>query len=187
MSKNKEHQKEAKKLRKRLSKRKKLIIGGAIAILLVTIGLGVWFLIQSQKPKIPIITRTTEQINQVVTDADVLASSGDISGAKTAYNQAVDQTSDATQKSYLLISNASLYYEEGNYDQALIIAKQAEAYKLDENVASMMAEMYKMKGDKQNAIIYYKKSIDLTDKTSEMTDNTLYYQTEIDILNGAAN
>jgi tetratricopeptide (TPR) repeat protein len=184
VSENKEHQKEAKKLRKRLSKRKKLIVIGAVVILLIAIGLGVWFLIQSQKPKVTIIPRTTDQINQVVTDADTLASSGNIAGAKAAYSQAIDQTSDATQKSYLLISDASLYYEEGNYDQAIILAKQAESYKLDENVASMMAEIYKTKGDKQNAIVYYKKAIDLTDKTSEMNDNTLYYQNEIDVLNG---
>jgi hypothetical protein len=47
--------------------------------------------------------------------------------------------------------------------------------------------MYKMKGDKQNAIIYYQKSISLIDKTNSVDDNTLYYQNEINALNGVGN
>jgi tetratricopeptide (TPR) repeat protein len=173
--------------KKHIARKKMLII--IVAAIIVAGSIGAWLYVQGQKhtDTTPTVTRTTDQIQQIVSDADAKANSGDISGAKTAYDNAIKQTSDAAQKSYLLIGDASLYYDEGNYDQALVLAKQAESYKLDENVASMMAEMYKMKGDKQNAIIYYQKSISLIDKTNSVDDNTLYYQNEINALNGVGN
>lgn len=176
-------------LSKKQIARKKWLIIIVVVILVVGGGVGGWLYLSksdSKKPAInvPIVTRTTDQIQQITVAADAKANSGDVSGGQAAYDAAVQQTSNPDQKSYLLIGEASLYYDAGNYDQALVLAKQAESYKLDENVASMMAEMYKMKGDKQNAIIYYQKSISLIDKANPIDDNTQYYQNEIDALNG---
>ncbi len=171
------------KSRKHLSHKKWMII---VSIIIFIVGSAVfgWYVIYGQQSDTPqIVTRTTDQIQQIISDADAQLNSGNASGAKSAYEQAIGQTSDTAQKSSLLISNAALYYEEGNYDQALALAKQAETYKLDENVASMTAEIYKMKGDKQNAIIYYQKSISFINKENSVDDNTLYYQNQIDILN----
>lgn len=171
------------------SSKKKWVTLGIIAAIIVVSAVFGWYIIYGQKTTTApeIITRTTDEIQQIINNAETQLNSGDTSGAKSTYEKAIEQTSDAAQKSSLLMSSASLYYEEGNYDQALVLAKQAESYKLDENVASMTAEIYKMKGDKQNAIIYYQKSISLIDKTNSIDDSTLYYQNEIDALNGVGN
>lgn len=174
--------------RKHSSRKKWLIVLATVIILAGSFG--AWFYIQDQMQKNAapaIVTRTTDQIQQITDEADAKANSGDVGGAQAAYKNAIDETNDSAQKSYLLMGNASLYYNDGNYDQALVLAKQAESYKLDENVASMTAEIYKMKGDKQNAILYYQKSISLIDKTNLLDDNILYYQNEINALNGVSN
>ncbi|MEI7918539.1 MAG: tetratricopeptide repeat protein [Candidatus Saccharibacteria bacterium] len=187
MSKNKEHQKEANKLRKRLSKRKKLIIGIAVVVVMIAIATGAWFFIQTRQLSTPVVARTTDQIGQIVTDANALADNGDVTGAKKAYDTAVAQTTDPAQKQTLLAGDAAVYYNDGDYDKALALAKQSEAISLDSGLASFIAEIYRNKGDKQNAISYYQKAISLTDKINSADDFTEYYQNEINILNGATN
>ena len=174
---------------KHSSKKKWVIIGAVVFVLLVAGGIGGWLLISSsQKAKAPaVITRTSDQIDRVVSDANTLADNNDTNGAKAAYDNAIKQTSDASQKATLLVGDASIFYDNGEYDQALTIAKQAEAIKLDVGLAAFIAEIYRIKGDSQNAILYYQKAIDLTDKSVPEEDHSAFYQSEIDGIKGVNN
>ena len=182
--------------RKHSARKKSLII---IVILLVVIGgsVGVWMYLraQGQKQDTPAVVANTDnqvadkldKTDQTVSDANNLADNGDINGAKGMYNNAIQQTSDLDQRKTLLIGEASTYYNDGDYDQALTIAKQAESISLDANLAGLIAEIYRVKGDTQNAILYYNKAIALTDKSNPENDHTLFYQGEIDGLTGVNN
>ena len=187
MDESEKQQKPWRHKRKHSAKKKWLVIG-VVAIVLIAGGVGGWLFISGQKLKTQsIVARTSEQLGQVAIDANTLVEIGDTSGAKTTYEKAIKQTSGATQKVVLLIGDASIYFDEGNYDKALTIAKQAESIKLDENVAAFIAGIYRVKGDKQNAITYYQTAISMANKADSASDRSSYYQNEIDILNGTGN
>ncbi len=185
MSKNKEHQKEAKKLRKRLSKRKKLIIGAVVVVLIVAVGFTAWYFYQKNKSiSIPTPTiMSMDTLNQTMSDAQALADNGDFSGAKAAYDIALTQTNDSFQKSMLLSSEATIYFNDSNYNQALVIALQAEAANENRTITDFIAQIYAAKGDKQKAIEYYQKTIKLVNDSNEPFDGTQHYQDMIDELN----
>lgn len=168
--------------RKHSSKKKWVIIGVVAAIILIGGSTGGYVIISNQNSTKTPEVKTVEQIDA---DAQAQADGGNVSGAKAAYDDAIKNTSDTGQKVVLLIGEASVFYGEGDYNQALSIAKQAEEIDTtNENIVAFIAEIYRSNGDKQNALIYYQKAISLTGKIDPTEDRTLYYQNEIDILNG---
>ena len=172
--------------RLRLSRKKKWVIGIIITTLLISGSLVAWLVISNQESSQSQITKRKKEIVQLITDADTLANKGDINGAKVAYDSAIKKTEDPYKKSTLIITKATALFNDGKYDDALAVAKGAEAINENDDVTSFIAQTYEKKGDSQNAIKYYQKSITLTDKFSPLADSYIqYYQTKIKVLGGA--
>ncbi len=161
-----------------------LIVAAIVLVVVVAAGGGVWWYFSNQKSTSVSVFKTIEEVNSQAQD---LIDNGDTTSAQNLYADAIKTTSDASQKSDLLINQASIYYNDGNYDQALSSAKAAEAAYDNENVAQFIAHVYESKGNKVKAIEYFKKAISLVDKTLETaSDTVVLYQSSIDDLNGVA-
>jgi len=170
--------------RKHSSKKKWLIIGAIVIVLFIGGGITGWMFMSSQQPA-PASSLTEEQFDQTISDAQTLANNGDTNGAIAAYDNAVKATNDAYQKSVITLEKAVMYLNEKNYEQALVIAKQAEVINVNFEVVKIIAQIYDEKGDKKNAITYYKKTIELIDKNDPMaSDDAEYYQGLITDLGG---
>jgi len=160
------------------SSRKKWFIISAVVIVLFAGGVAAgWMFISNQQPAQATLPLTQDQFDQTISDAQTMANNGDTSGASAAYDNAVKATNDTYQKSVLTLEKAVIYLNEKNYEQALVIAKQAESINSNFEVAKIIAQIYDEKGDKQNAITYYQKTIQLIDKNDPMaSDDAEYYQ-----------
>ena len=171
--------------RKHSSKKKRLIIGAVVIMLFIGGVVTGWMFMSNQQPAPASSPLSEEQFNQTISDAQTMVNNGDTSGASVAYDNAVKATNDAYQKSVITLEKAVMYLNEKNYEQALVIAKQAEAININFEVVKIIAQIYDEKGDKQNAIIYYQKTIELIDKNDPMaSDDAEYYQGLITELGG---
>jgi len=171
-----------------LSKVKILVVSVVLLLLLaggVTFG---WFYMNSQQPaQIVTAPLSEDKFDQVLVDAQTLVASGDTSGASAIYDKAASETSDSYQKSILILSKATIYLNNKDYDQALVIAKEAELVNQNSVVTRVIAQLYEEKGDKKNAIEYYQKTIDLIDMDDPMAgDDIEYYKSIITDLGGVA-
>jgi predicted negative regulator of RcsB-dependent stress response len=177
---------------KKHSKRKKwLIVCVIIIVLLGGGGATAWYFLYGQKPKTS-TTNTTKTVNQAVatavSDAQTLANNGNTTAAAAKYDVAIKSSTDNTQKSIIMSSKATLYFNTGDYNGALVAAKEAEAVDKTKNVESFIGQIYEKMGDKQNAIKYYQNAIALVDKSQPMADSYIdYIQTKIDELSGVGN
>lgn len=149
---------------------KKLLLG----LLILAILVGVWYFFVKQVN--PAATeKTVADRNTVMSDAKRLAYSGKIDEAATLYDDAVSATSDSYEKSMLLISKATIYFNESKYDEALSITLEAEGIKPTETGTHLTAQIYEKLGDNQKAAEYYRKAIPLVDKTKPLADDDIAY------------
>jgi len=169
---------------KRISRKKRVII---IAIVVIVFAGGVisgWFFVSYQLA----VQRenNSKELIKLFDDADKLVNTGKTDQAIAAYDVLIKKTNNTDQKASLLLNKATLYKQNKNYDKALTIAKEAESYSpKNSSVAGYIAQTYAEKGDKKNAIIYYKKAISLVDKTSPMSGSDITdYQNMIKSLGG---
>lgn len=167
---------------KRLNRLQLGIIIGVVVLFFS--GVATWLIISNQKSSQ--VARIAKETSQTVENAKKLANNGSIDDAKTAYDGAIKKTEDPYQKSVLLLSKATLYYNDGKYDDALATAKEAESINQTDNITNFIARIYEKKGDKQKAIEYYQKTITLIDKSQPLADSDAkYYQSKIESLGGA--
>ncbi len=134
------------------------------------------------------IAAQEDAFDQTLSDAQALANAGDGSGASVIYDEAIKSTNDSYQKSILILSKATVYLNDGDYDQALTFAKEAET--IDQNfiVVKVIAQIYEEKGDKAKAIEYYQKTIELIDESDPLASaDREYYQSLINGLAGDNN
>jgi predicted negative regulator of RcsB-dependent stress response len=172
--------------KKHFSTKKKLIIVGVILLLFIGGAVSGWFYMQNNQAAQDQKQQLAEEvIDQTTIDAQAMARKGDTAGAVAKYDEVIETTSDAYQKSILTINKAIIYLNKEDYETALSIAKEAEAIDANFGVVKIIAQIYEDKGDKPNAIAYYKKTIELIDKDSPMAaDDAIYYQSVIDDLSG---
>ncbi len=150
-------------------------------VIFVVLSVGGWFVASSMN----LFASKQELTYKAISDANELATKGNVDGAKAAYDSAISKTNDNILKANLLTNKATVFYNEKNYDQALSIALEAEVLSPNESTAQFIANIYLLKDDKVNAIAYYKKTIELIDKTKESESNKeAYYQGIIDSLGG---
>jgi len=182
--------------KKHFSRKKWLIISAIIVVLFLGGAVSGWLFISRQAtpvaPQVTTDTNTAQAIStkteQTVSDAQQLAYSGKPSDAQTLYDNALKTTEDPYQKSVLLMGKAVLLFRQARYDEALVVAKDAETASQSTNTAQFIAQIYEKKGDTKNAINYYQKAITLIDKTNPLSDSDVqYYQSKIATLGGAKN
>ncbi len=189
MGSDKIQQNPVRKTKLRFIQKNWIIIVTVTIIIAVGGAVNYWLFVSNQTVTIPQNINTsdvTDATDQTDTNAEILANNGDITGAKTLYDDAINQTDDPIDKSSLLLSKATVSFNAGNYDDALLDTKQAEA--LDNNVVitGFIAQIYEKKGDKQKAIEYYQKAITLVDIKQPLSgDDIKHYQSKIQLLGGA--
>lgn len=176
--------------KQRLAPPKKKIVLIIITIVLCVIGIAeAWYIIQQQKQtqqqgQEETQKTTVDDTQSILDKANTLEQSGDTAAAQKVYDDAIANSGNAAQKSYFTLSKATPLMNEGKFDEAIAIGKEAE--KIDANVSVMrfLANVYDAAGDKQNAIIYYQKAIDMTDDSDPMGEsNKQHYQQAIERLN----
>lgn len=170
-------------------KKKWLIVVASVMVLFVAGGLNAWYFIaKDQSIDNAQVDETETEVYEKSVEADTLANMGDSEGAVSAYDEAIDGSEDDLEKIALMISKATIYFNEGNYDEALSVMLEAKNTYESSATASFTAQIYEAKSDKENAVAYYQKAIDLLDETNPVADSSReYYQFKIDELNGEGN
>lgn len=169
---NDKDQKVVVKPKKKWLSRKKLIIIVAIAIIIIGGAVSAWFFISGGEKSSSTINN---EISQTTTNANKLAYDGKVSDAEATYDNAIKKTDDPYQKSILLVSKATLSFNIGKYDEALVIAKKAEAIDQNDTVLSFIAQIYEKKSDSKNAIKYYQKAIASVSNSDPTSSSTIEY------------
>ena len=129
----------------------------------------------------------SEAVEQTSNGADKLVNTGKTEEAIKLYDSAVKSSDDSYSKSSLLLDKAAIYFNEGNYDEALKIANEVVTIEESAVAYQFIAQIYEQKNDKDNAIKYYQKAVLLVDKTDPLSDEDIqYYKSKIDELGGVS-
>jgi tetratricopeptide (TPR) repeat protein len=174
-----------------------LIIACVVVIVLICVAAGGWLYVSNLKTS---STQTQAQIaaakeaksvvemNQTVNKAQALAASGNQKQAVAVYNSAIDASSDPQSKAFLLLNEATTYYNGGNYTEALSYALQSEGIDKNSNIEQFIAQVYVKEGNDSDAIKYYQNAITYTNKSQTMAQaNIESYQNIIKSLGGTVN
>lgn len=188
MDDNEKQQKPWRHKRKHSPKKKWLVIV-SLSILILVVGATLyWF--YSQSNQVSIVNRTDDEIKQIVNKTEQLNDDGESGQSKSELQRAIKETTESSQKADLLDSLAYIYYDNGNYDQALATALEAESLNgndVSDGTKAFIASIYEAMGDKQNAINYYQQAIKLLDESYWWYGIRLNdYQNSITELGGAS-
>lgn len=159
----------------RIKLKQKRLIGGAIFGLFFIMA-GLWVVLQFN-----LNTNTTDPndrtkvmpIKEVRSTALQYTYDGDTDKGLEVYDKQIAAQKNENDKYDLLLSKSRLATFRGRYDEAIEAANQANSIKGDKDGISfqMIAEAYEASGDKEQAITYYKKAIEVTPKQD--TNNSL--------------
>ena len=174
MSYNAKEHKKAKKLHKiHLSKKWVILLIFIITFIVGAVGSYLYISLNNSSKKqenAPVVVS-----NKSANEAQKLANNGDIEAAKTAYDKSIEETTDPVQKSAVTLSKANLYFNNGDYDEALTVALTAETANKSSMVEQYIAQIYEKKNDSKNAIKYYQNAISLVDTSDPMGNSDIEY------------
>ena len=102
----------------------------------------------------PVITQTIERVQA---EAAKYTESDDTEGGLLYYDDQVAAVKSTMEKQILLVYKAYFALDAGNYDAAIDAAKQADALSSTPTTMTVLAKSYELKGDKEQALIYYKR------------------------------
>jgi tetratricopeptide (TPR) repeat protein len=113
-------------------------------------------------------------------DASKKAFEGDVAGGAAELDQAIENTNDANEKYTIYSHKATLLYNGGDLPGALVAALKAYEFKKSSDSAAVVGQFSRESENKPQAIEYYKKAIELIDKTDPYWDeDTEYYNSVI--------
>ena len=173
---------------KKLMTKKRLIIGIMVVFILVSGGVGSWIYFSNKKTATDKSTTSLTKNEKLLVETQddtqkIVNYGGDINKAATIYDNAVNNTDDNQTKYTLYWQKASMYFNAGNYDEAIVNAKLAESITKSATIAEFIAMSYKQKDDTQNAILYYQNAIALVEKSDPSAEAKIKnYQSSIDAL-----
>jgi tetratricopeptide (TPR) repeat protein len=172
--------------RTKFTKRKVLIILGAVGIVIATIGAGAgiwWLQHKDDKPSSPVSVNAPPT---ATSEAQKLAFTGDVEGSNKKLQEALNKT-DVTsdEKVEIYIQQAVNLSNQKQYQKAWDILKQAEALKQTFTISHLIGEQAEALGDKQTAIQYYKKTLTQLDtKAIGYQSNKRTYEAKVKELGG---
>jgi tetratricopeptide (TPR) repeat protein len=102
-------------------------------------------------------TKTLDYINNAEANANI----GDIELSVSFYNQAISEISGDHEKSQLILSKATIYLNDGDYDNSLLTAQEALSLESSYATNSFIAMVYEKMYDYEKALNYYKIAFDL--------------------------
>jgi tetratricopeptide (TPR) repeat protein len=173
-----------------MSKRKKIIIIIIAWVVLVAacVAVGIWYVNRSPSdsgnqdpdPVVPVLD--TSKFSGLTEKVQALEKKGDTEGAAAIYTEAATSTDNKVEKAYLYSSASSVYLNADKLDKSLEAALDAYEAAPSEGSAALVADLYERLGDKQRAIEYYNKTIELIDPDDPTTYGSDFYQSRIDEL-----
>ena len=172
---------------KKLSKRRKIAIVAIAVVSILAISDTIWFFVDSSNDSAAgqKTSELIEKISTAVDDATKLAHNGKLDEAIALYDSIIKTINDGQQKADLLMAKATIYFNDGDYEKALVFAKKSENIIQNETISYFIAQIYEAKGDKTNAAVYYKKAISLISKSSFSAAGDLeYYKSKVVELGG---
>ncbi|EDK72472.1 hypothetical protein TM7_0398 [candidate division TM7 genomosp. GTL1] len=170
---------------KKAQKRKVLfIILGLIAV--AAIGTVAWYFSVNQKqPKDSKAFTREERLANTATTADQTAQNKGVEEGAKAYDEAIKNTSDTYEKSTLAADKATLYFNEGRYDEALRFALEADGIQSSRPISDLIAQIYEQQGNKAKAADYYAKAATQVDMAEPMAQaDKRYYESKAKELRG---
>jgi tetratricopeptide (TPR) repeat protein len=115
---------------------------------------------------------------------------GDVAGGAALLDKAAEDTNDTNEKYIFYTRKATLLYNSGDVANALTAAIKAYEFNKMSDSAALVGQFSRESGNLPQAITYYKKAIELIDKTDIYWDeDTKYYgrlvdQMERELANG---
>lgn len=160
-----------------------LVIGGIGFVLLLGGCVGAYFLFFQPQRNEPSGTEilgrpvTAAQINESIQDVYI---SGGASAAIKQYNAEIERAKSDKDVAELKRGKASIHMNEGDYDEALKVAKEADAAASSRFTSGLVADIYFLQGNKNESIRYYNQAIERvkTDEYQTSTFNDEAYYTE---------
>lgn len=142
--------------------RKKLILALGAIVSVIAIGFAAWMLLMNSRSEEPSVSEDTKTFDAIIATSAEYSEKGDIDGGLVYYDEQIQQTKDEDEKKQLLVYKASFAQKAGRLDDAIGAAEQAKEIELDFKTAQALALAYDTKGDKTQAILYYKKMLEFS-------------------------
>lgn len=143
---------------------KKASLGVVVIITIAALGVAGWLLRENLTQKTSEDAVVLLPVDSVLANAMNYTDDGDIKGGLAFYDSQIKSRKDVNERQQLLRYKSSFALKAGEYQQAIDAAKQAEVVKVTVGTTIALAKAYEDKGDKQQAVQYYRKAIELSPK-----------------------
>jgi tetratricopeptide (TPR) repeat protein len=160
---------------------KTLVAIGTAIVVLITVG-GLIFTNQQNKLKTAKTDEYVKYPEAVAHDKATELAAKSEGEALKYYDDEIASASSSAAKVELLLGKASVAYNSGDFDGALKAAKDADAVKSSTGTLRMIAESYEAKGDKANALEFYKKALAALPKSDITNRESVSLKSKIDEL-----
>lgn len=160
------------KIKKGLIKKRRAIVLVLISSLVLILGAaGWWYFMQGKNSTTERSTREVTDMSEVGSIADDgrrLAAEKDVAGGEAKFDTALQSTQDDNVTLQLLFAKIQFYLDANEIDKALATAKDADKqFPNTMGVYAALANIYEVKGAKQEAIAEYRRALDvLGDETN---------------------
>ncbi len=169
--------------RKVFSSKKRVMIF-IIALILVISGLFCyWYFIINKPSGVDILNNgssTADEVaaldksqNRYIQAVRAVSVDGYDAGQSFLDDEIISNTNNDVERSYLYIQKSDLAINNANMDEAIAFAEKAEGFYQSRISAVTLAQLYEKKGDKANAIKFYKLTIE---RTTEDAKQMLPYE-----------
>lgn len=164
-----------KKNTNKVKSKKKIVIFIFMLLSIVVVALFVFLFFNYDKP-----IDDSKLSDEVV----ILADSGEVDKAIIILDTQITKSQkDEIKKSDLLLQKATVLFNAEKYNDALKIVKEEYKKTPNENNAQFLASIFEKINDNGNAVIYYKKAVELSSK-SDVSSSVDYYNYKINLLQG---
>jgi tetratricopeptide (TPR) repeat protein len=117
--------------------------------------------------------------------ADKLAYEGNVEGGTQALDEAIRGTTDSYEQFVYYSRKATLLLNHNDTAGALAAAQKAYELEKTADSAAFLGQILRTRGETAQALTYYKRAIELIDKTSPMANNDkAYYESVVVVLGG---
>lgn len=145
--------------------RNRLLAVGAVLVFLAAVGgivvrMNLSTLSNSQKEE-PTVHAPLEDVQATALE---YANNNDIDGGLKYFDEQIEERQDNDEKKRLLLAKSNFALGADRNDTAISAAEQANEISSDIASTEALARSYAASGDKEQAIIYYKKVLELSSK-----------------------
>lgn len=146
---------------------KKVFIGLVVIVLLASAGVALWMRYSSFDD-----TKTEEDvplelsINSTGSQAASFVADGETEKAMAHYDEQIKLAGNDRERKSLLVKKSIIALDVGQYDVAIASAKQADEIESDTQTMRALADAYAANGNKEEALVYYRKLLALEKPTS---------------------